>query len=71
MGVFRKMNDGTLMCVRRKKSPTFKRPVRNRKGDVKLRPLDNIEKTGYIRGIVKEIIHDPGRGAPLAKGECI
>ena len=23
--------------------------------------------TGYVRGVVKEIIHDPGRGAPLAK----
>ena len=22
---------------------------------------------GYIRGVVKDIIHDPGRGAPLAK----
>lgn len=21
----------------------------------------------YIKGVVKEIIHDPGRGAPLAK----
>jgi large subunit ribosomal protein L8e len=21
----------------------------------------------YVRGVVKEIIHDPGRGAPLAK----
>jgi large subunit ribosomal protein L8e len=25
------------------------------------------ERHGYLRGIVKEIIHDPGRGAPLAK----
>ena len=25
-------------------------------------------KHGYIRGVVKEIIHDPGRGAPLARG---
>ena len=24
-------------------------------------------KEGYIKGLVKEIIHDPGRGAPLAK----
>ena len=21
---------------------------------------------GYIKGVIKEIIHDPGRGAPLA-----
>lgn len=33
----------------------------------KFRKLDYIEKNGYIRGVVKEIIHDPGRGAPLAK----
>ena len=24
-------------------------------------------KTRYVKGLVKEIIHDPGRGAPLAK----
>ena len=29
--------------------------------------MDYAEKHGYIRGLVKEIIHDPGRGAPLAK----
>jgi len=34
---------------------------------VKLRALDYAERNGYIRGVVKEIIHDPGRGAPLAK----
>jgi large subunit ribosomal protein L8e len=25
------------------------------------------ERHGYVRGVVKEIIHDPGRGAPLAR----
>jgi large subunit ribosomal protein L8e len=25
------------------------------------------ERHGYVRGVVKDIIHDPGRGAPLAK----
>jgi hypothetical protein len=29
--------------------------------------LDFAERNGYIRGIVKEIIHDAGRGAPLAR----
>ena len=33
----------------------------------KLRKLDVIEKEGYIKGVVKDIIQDPGRGAPLAK----
>lgn len=31
-----------------------------------MRPLDFAERNGYIRGIVKDIIHDTGRGAPLA-----
>jgi len=26
-----------------------------------------LKKNGYIKGVVREIIHDPGRGAPLAK----
>jgi len=34
---------------------------------VKLRALDYAEKHGYIRGVIKEILHDPGRGAPVAK----
>jgi large subunit ribosomal protein L8e len=29
--------------------------------------LDYAERHGYIKGIVKEIVHDPGRGAPLAR----
>jgi large subunit ribosomal protein L8e len=33
----------------------------------KFRTLDYAETHGYTRGIVREIIHDPGRGAPLAK----
>ncbi|GME75540.1 unnamed protein product [[Candida] boidinii] len=41
--------------------------TRLRKGAAKLRSLDYSEKHGYIRGVVKAIIHDPGRGAPLAK----
>ncbi|KAK9765163.1 60S ribosomal protein L2, partial [Basidiobolus ranarum] len=45
----------------------FKSHTRLRKGAAQLRPLDFAERNGYIRGSVKEIIHDPGRGAPLAK----
>jgi len=40
---------------------------RTRKGAARFRKLDYIEKNGYIKGVVKDIIHDPGRGAPLAK----
>ena len=45
----------------------FKSHNTHRKGAAKLRTLDYAEKHGYIRGVVKEIVHDPGRGAPLAK----
>ena len=30
-------------------------------------PQDYAERHGYIKGVVTYIIHDPGRGAPLAK----
>nr|ACH70633.1 ribosomal protein L8 [Salmo salar] len=45
----------------------FKAHVKHRKGAAKLRHIDFAERHGYIKGIVKDIIHDPGRGAPLAK----
>ncbi|KGK38022.1 60S ribosomal protein L2-A [Pichia kudriavzevii] len=45
----------------------FTAHTRLRKGAAKLRTLDYAERHGYIRGVVKQIIHDPGRGAPLAK----
>lgn len=37
------------------------------KAPAQFRTLDYAERHGYIRGVVKDIIHDPGRGAPLAK----
>ena len=37
-----------------------------RKGAPKLRPVDYAERNGYTKGVVMNIIHDPGRGAPLA-----
>ncbi|KAI1241519.1 hypothetical protein IHE44_0004992, partial [Lamprotornis superbus] len=45
----------------------FRAHVKHRKGPAKLRAVDFAERHGYIKGIVKDIIHDPGRGAPLAK----
>eukprot|EP00911_Craspedida_sp_UC1_P000390 UC1_evm4s297 len=45
----------------------FKSHSKHRKGRAKLRPVDFAERNGYIKGLVKEIIHDPGRGAPLAR----
>ncbi|KAI8854281.1 60S ribosomal protein L2 [Chytridium lagenaria] len=45
----------------------FKAHVKKRQGAAKYRSIDYAERHGYIRGIVKEIVHDAGRGAPLAK----
>ena len=41
--------------------------TKHNKAPAKFRALDYAEKNGYLRGLVKEIIHDPGRGAPLAR----
>lgn len=45
----------------------FKSHNKHRKGECKLRPLDYSEKHGYVKGVIKAIIHDPGRGAPIAQ----
>jgi len=44
----------------------FRAHNKHRKGPAKLRAVDFAERHGYIKGVVKDIIHDPGRGAPLA-----
>jgi len=44
----------------------FKAHNKHRKGPALLRSVDFAERHGYLRGVVKDIIHDPGRGAPLA-----
>jgi len=41
--------------------------TKHRKGAAKLRSIDFAERHGFVKGLVKEIIHDPGRGAPLAR----
>lgn len=52
---------------RKGRGSVFKAHTTHRKGPAKLRPQDAAERSGYIRGVVTDIIHDPGRGAPLAK----
>merc|ERR1712224_1108885 len=44
----------------------FKAHTKHRRGPAKFRNLDFAERQGYIKGVVKQIVHDPGRGAPLA-----
>mmetsp|Transcript_40858 Transcript_40858/g.87166 ORF Transcript_40858/g.87166 Transcript_40858/m.87166 type:complete len:259 (-) Transcript_40858:280-1056(-) len=40
---------------------------KHRKGPTALRPLDYAERNGYVRGVVRELIHDPARGAPIVR----
>ena len=52
---------------RKGRGSIFRSHTKHRKGAAKLRAIDYAERHGYIKGVVKDIIHDPGRGAPLAK----
>lgn len=52
---------------RKGRGSVFKSHTKHRKGAAKLRALDFSERHGYVKGVVKDIIHDPGRGAPLAR----
>ncbi|GKT25438.1 60S ribosomal protein L8 [Aduncisulcus paluster] len=57
----------TIRVQRKGKSGLFKAHVHKRKGAARLRVSDFSERHGFVAGTVKEIIHDPGRGAPLAR----
>ncbi len=52
---------------RKGKGSVFKAHTTGRKGAVAMKKADYAERHGYVKGIVKEILHDPGRGAPVAK----
>ncbi len=47
-------------------SPTFISPSWRRIGPVRYIPLDEKQLSGVIRGVVRSLEHDPGRGAPVA-----
>lgn len=52
---------------RKGRSSIFHAITRLNKAPAKFRSLDYAERHGYVRGVVKQIVHDAGRGAPLAK----
>ncbi|KAK4318502.1 hypothetical protein Pmani_010491 [Petrolisthes manimaculis] len=56
-----------IRAQRKGAGSVFRAHTHHRKGKPALRAVDYAERHGYIRGIVKTIIHDPGRGAPLAE----
>ena len=55
-----------IRAQRKGAGSVFKSHTKHRKGAPRLRPVDYSERNGYIKGVIREIIHDPGRGAPLA-----
>jgi len=58
---------GRVIRAQRRSHAIFKAHTHLNKAPARLRNLDYAESNGYIRGVVKEIIHDSGRGAPLAR----
>ncbi|MDD1764501.1 MAG: 50S ribosomal protein L2 [Candidatus Methanomethyliaceae archaeon] len=44
----------------------FKAPSWNRVGRVKYHPILPEEKVSFLEFVIKDIVHDPGRGAPVA-----
>lgn len=56
-----------IRSQRKGRGSVFRSHSHHKKGPPKLRAVDAIERKGYIRGLITDIIHDPGRGAPLAK----
>ena len=47
-------------------TPTYRSASQRFKGKIAYRSYDDIEKEGSIKGKVIDILHDPGRSAPLA-----
>uniref|UniRef100_A0A7S3IM92 60S ribosomal protein L8 n=1 Tax=Strombidium inclinatum TaxID=197538 RepID=A0A7S3IM92_9SPIT len=57
-------------CIRAQRhggSLIFASHSTHRVAPARFRTIDYVERQGYIKGIVKDIVHDSGRGAPLAK----
>lgn len=56
-----------IRSQRKGRGSVFTSHTTHRKGPAKHRVLDSAERNGYIKGVVTDIIHDSGRGAPLAR----
>merc|ERR1712127_254348 len=70
MGILRRIAlimGRVIRMQRRGGSTIFKAHTSKRVAPAAFRTLDFAERRGYIKGVVKDIMHDPGRGAPLAK----
>lgn len=48
-------------------TPTYRSASHRFKGKIKYRAYDSIESEGSLKGKVVDIMHDPGRTAPVAR----
>ncbi|KAI3846841.1 hypothetical protein MKW92_047246 [Papaver armeniacum] len=56
-----------IRAQRKGDGSVFKSHAHHHTGPAKFRSLDFGKRNGYLKDVVTEIIHDPGRGAPLAR----
>uniref|UniRef100_A0A7S3N730 60S ribosomal protein L8 n=1 Tax=Euplotes harpa TaxID=151035 RepID=A0A7S3N730_9SPIT len=56
-----------IRAQRKGHSSVFHANTHRSKAPAQFRKLDYSERNGYVKGVVKDIIHDSGRGAPLAQ----
>lgn len=59
------MGKRIIQQARGKGGPTYRSPSHRFIGKPAYRPLDDREKTGVVKGIIKDIINCPGHYAPL------
>jgi len=55
-----------IMSQRKGRGSVFISHTNKRFGPAQYRPLDWSERRGYMKGVVRQIFHESGRGAPLA-----
>ncbi|KAK4762086.1 hypothetical protein SAY87_029970 [Trapa incisa] len=61
-----------IRAQRKGAGSVFKSHTHHRKGPARFRSLDFGERNGYLKGVVSEIIHDPGRGKlPYSPLNCL
>jgi len=57
----------TIRGQRKGVGTVFRSHTKLRKCKVQLRNTDYAERRGFVKGVIKQIVHESGRGAPLAK----
>merc|ERR1711957_1071845 len=70
MGIYRRIAlimGKVIRSQRHGASTIFKCRTSKRVAPARFRTLDFAERKGYIKGVVKDILYDPGRGAPLCR----